>query len=206
MTSTNLLVRSTSIARDTPSRWKEQPLNQTRPVVALDVDGVLNAFRMDPLQPGWSRFDVEMRAENIPDSPSAYGPETITVTLNPALHGPWIAALRQQADVVWATTWEQAANDLIAPLLGIEPLPVGISATKQPPTSKHLSPRDSTAWKGEALSAAFPDRALVWVDDQNLVYADALDVQEKLVIDPDPWLGLTPAQMEQVETWVKTHA
>ena len=158
------------------------------------------------MQPGWKRVDVEMRAENIPDSPFSYGPETITVTLNPALHGPWITALRQHAEVVWATTWEQAANDLLAPLLGIEPLPVGISAAQQPPSAKHLSPRDSTAWKAEALSAAFPDRTLVWVDDQNLPYADALDVQEKLLIDPDPWDGLTASQMEQISAWVEAQS
>ena len=175
-----------------------------RPVIALDVDGVLNAYRMGPLQPGWKRFDVEMRAENIPESPFAYGPETIAVTLNPALHGPWITALRQHADVVWATTWEQAANDLLAPLLGIDPLPVGISAAQQPPSAKHLAPRDSTAWKAEALSAAFPDRPLVWVDDQNAAYP--LQVPVHLKVDPDPWDGLSPSQMKQISAWVEAHS
>lgn len=78
------------------------------PVVSLDVDGVLNAYRMAPLQPGWEHFKVELTPENIQDSPFLHGPETITVTLNPTLHGPWITDLRNRAEVVWATTRESA--------------------------------------------------------------------------------------------------
>lgn len=100
-----------------------------KPVVALDIDGVLNAGgAASYLGPGWEDHLLEIPAADLPDSPFVGGGGahdlTFTATINPAAHGPWITRLREYADVVWATTWEQAANAVLAPLLGIDPLPV----------------------------------------------------------------------------------
>jgi hypothetical protein len=45
------------------------------------------------------------------------------VRVNPG-HGAWIAELLGAFDVIWATSWNEDANRLLAPLLGIAPLPV----------------------------------------------------------------------------------
>ena len=118
-----------------------------KPVVALDVDGVLNAYGMDQdrLLPGWEMVTVDVPTADIPDSP--FLPEVpreetaipITMVVNPGLHGPWITELRERADVVWATTWEGMANAALCDVLGIEPLPVGISVLKQRPRSSLLT-------------------------------------------------------------------
>jgi hypothetical protein len=40
--------------------------------------------------------------------------------------GEWISQLRRVFDVAWATAWNDDANRLLAPLLGIAPIPVVI--------------------------------------------------------------------------------
>ncbi|MGI5164501.1 HAD domain-containing protein [Spirillospora sp. CA-253888] len=69
----------------------------------LDIDGVLN-----PEQPAVGL--TEHRIGNL------------TVRTNPA-HTAWLAELADCYDLVWATTWEHHANEHIAPLFGLPPLP-----------------------------------------------------------------------------------
>ena len=140
-----------------------------RPVVALDFDGVLNPLGFE-IPPGYVEHKVHAPLGVVPESPfiRGYGREALstTVRVNPD-HGRWIDSLLEVADVVWATTWEEAANVCIAPLLGIDPLPVGISVEKNPPMFSHVRSGDSSGWKSMSLADEFRDRALVWVDDMN---------------------------------------
>lgn len=74
-----------------------------RPLLYLDVDGVLS-----------------------PDTPNegftehAIGRLTVRIS---AEHGIWLRNLSTSYDLVWATTWEEHANEHIGPLLGLPPLP-----------------------------------------------------------------------------------
>lgn len=133
-----------------------------RPIVALDVDGVLNADAFPDVH------ELVIPVADQPRSPFLRGGGQVemrlTIHIDPAL-GPWITALREHADVVWATTWENAANVHLAPLLGIDPLPVAVSVAEHPPRFGYVKNADSAGWKASALRDQFPGRPLVWVDD-----------------------------------------
>lgn len=187
-------------------------MKSNRPVVALDIDGCLNAGGSPSyLGEGWEIHRVEMPAADLPDSPfiGGYGEQdlSIPVCINPSLHGTWITKLREHVDVVWATTWEHAANKYLAPLLGIDPLPVGISVRVQLPRFGDAKNHDSTAWKAMALGDAFRGRSLVWVDDYNESYADPVwwdhePAMPTRCITCDPQTGLAAGQMAEVDAFV----
>jgi hypothetical protein len=80
-----------------------------RPALLLDVDGVLNPYGAATCPEGFSAYDLF--------------PSEEPVRLCPA-HGDWISELRHVFDVAWATAWNDDANRLLAPLLGITALPV----------------------------------------------------------------------------------
>jgi hypothetical protein len=65
---------------------------------------------------------------------------------------------------------EHLANEVVAPLLGIEPLEVATSVAEYPPRSGYVGNRDSAAWKAEVLEQRYPGRPLVWVDDAASAY------------------------------------
>jgi hypothetical protein len=75
-----------------------------RPLLYLDIDGVLN-----PVCP-----TAAFTAHDILD---------YTVLLCDD-HPAWLRELADMYTLVWATTWEHDANRHIAPLLGLDPLPV----------------------------------------------------------------------------------
>jgi hypothetical protein len=90
-----------------------------RPALLLDVDGVLNPYGTATCPDGFTEYDLFPGEE--------------PVRLCPA-HGEWITELRHVFDVAWASAWNDDANRLLAPLLGIAALPV---VTMPPDTTSH---------------------------------------------------------------------
>lgn len=146
-----------------------------RPVVALDVDGVLNADGLP------DEHTISISPDDQPKSPFLRGGGTQEmsgiVRIDPAV-GPWITALLEHADVVWATTWEKAANVGLAPLLGIDPLPVACAVAEHPPRFGYVKNGDSVAWKASVLRELYPGRPLVWADDGAWAYSRVEDYDE----------------------------
>ncbi|MEU0984719.1 HAD domain-containing protein [Streptomyces griseus] len=115
------------------------------PLLFLDVDGPLLAFGDGPQrEPSGTATDSHLRR------------------LDPRV-GPRHAAL--PCELVWATTWEEAANTDIAPRLGLPPLPV----VTWPETSAAHAREDKwfgLHWKTRTLVAWADGRPFVWVDDE----------------------------------------
>jgi hypothetical protein len=117
--------------------------DKRKPILFVDVDGVISLFGFDP------------------DA----GPQGDFHWVNGVLHyisvgcGERLLRLPSRYELVWATGWEETANDYLPYLLGLpEPLPA--LRFDQPA-------RFGTAhWKVDAIDAyAGPTRALAWVDD-----------------------------------------
>jgi hypothetical protein len=113
--------------------------------------------------------------------------------------GPALAAL--PADLVWATTWMDEANDSVAPLLGLPRLPV-------------LDPAEPTAedtyfglhWKTRAIAERAAERPFAWLDDE-ITAADQEWVAERhdaeaLLLRIDPRTGLTVDDVDAVGRWL----
>lgn len=192
-------------------------------LVLIDVDGVLRPLEATATTTG---FDVHVPAADLP--PTTFvrtdpdGDVRLRLELDPALHGPWLRDLRARADVRLASTWEDAFNTHLAPLLGIDPLPLGVSHALQPPKMGH---RDPFSWKTYAIARLYDDvRPLVLVDDSasHLIPWEPTEVDRRdardggyelaldppwregptLVIAPDPRVGLTAAEMSRVDAFV----
>ena len=79
-----------------------------KPLLLVDVDGVLNVFGFS-----WEGYEE-------PDSELEKVFEAMGWTIRfPTGTAQRMARLNEAFDCVWATTWEERANDLIAPHLGV---------------------------------------------------------------------------------------
>lgn len=120
-----------------------------KPLLLLDVDGPLNPHNGTnrPRQRAGYR-QYRMR----PDSWEGYRP--LSVWLN-AAHGPKLLDLADRAglELVWATTWNEEANQWIAHRVGLPRLPV-IEVNSA-----------AVGWKYSAVDAYAADRPLAWLDD-----------------------------------------
>ncbi|WP_433479526.1 HAD domain-containing protein [Spirillospora sp. CA-142024] len=152
----------------------------TRPLLLLDVDGVLNPYGYSSRPTGFT--DHRLFPED--DDP---------VLVN-AEHGIWITELTRVYDVTWATGWNDNANRLLAPLLGIAPLPV----LTMPPIPFHPS------GKVPIVARLARHRPTAWIDDlhtpQAHTWADNRP-EPTLLITIDPSTGLTRGSIDQALVW-----
>jgi len=162
-----------------------------RPVIYLDVDGVLNAFSMWRFtQPKDCYTDFE-EYHNIYE-------ESVMLSKHMArdLHN-----LSIYADVMWLTYWLEAAPQRLAPALG-------------------LPDWDWIDWEPTKHEALIEDQLLnprpfVWIDDDEItdktswLLKERLDTLSKppahLLIRPSARTGIKPSEMQTVEEFVRRH-
>jgi hypothetical protein len=150
-----------------------------RPVLLLDVDGVLNPYGAD-CPAGFVEHAL------FPD-----GDEPVRLC---AAHGEWIAELAGRYDVVWATGWGEEANRLLGPLLRLPRFPVvAFPAVPFPPEAKV-----------PAIDRLVGDRPAVWIDD--LLGPAARDwaanrAAPTLLLPADPAVGLTREIVDRAWDW-----
>ena len=112
-------------------------------MLAVDVDGVISLFGFDgPLEDVPGRFHlIDGIAHCIADGA-----------------GPRLMRLAEQFELVWATGWEERANDHLPLLLGLPAdLPVLTFGGRARFGTAH--------WKLDALDGYAGDRPLAWIDD-----------------------------------------
>lgn len=133
-----------TIARATPDR--EETEMDNRPLVLLDVDGVINDFeRVGPITGLWENEAVRSHGYwvSIPD----YMPRLIQ-------------DICQVSEVHWCTTWRDRANDEIANHLGIDQLPVVDDGT----TNRYVDWKAAAA-RDLAAQALEAGRRVLWIED-----------------------------------------
>ena len=158
-----------------------------RPVILLDVDGVLNACpHRDPEKVGFTDFRVKLC-------------DGFKITHSLEM-GERLIAL--DADIVWLTTWENRSNTLIGPLFGWPEFPVleGGEEWYRP------------GWWKSTVAEKFireNPRPFVWIDDD---LADAEDNGEidwvgdvdlpHFGVAPLTTTGLTPLSLAGIELFL----
>ncbi|MEV8612845.1 hypothetical protein AB0383_33780 [Amycolatopsis sp. NPDC051373] len=151
-----------------------------RPLLFLDVDGPLIPFG----------------AADYPLFPPLPGPadHPLLARLDPA-HGARLAAL--PCELVWATTWFTDANDVIAPRLGLPPLPV-----VNDPAGSEI---DSLHWKTRPLLTFAAGRPFAWADDEisptDRTWVSTHHPGTALLHRVDPHTGLTDADFTTLTAW-----
>jgi hypothetical protein len=160
---------------------------QEKPLLFVDVDGVISLWGFDPNRRPPGSFTV---VDGIPHFLSQEA-------------GGHLLALSERFDLVWCTGWEEKANEhLLSPLGLPTPLPyLSFDAHRDP---GHTTPGH---WKLGAVTEYAADRPLAWVDDAfNAACWDwaAARGAPTLLVATRPETGLVAAHAESLREFAAT--
>jgi hypothetical protein len=152
-----------------------------RPVLFLDVDGVISLF-------GFSSSD---------EPPGRFHWVDGVVHCIGQTCGNHVRSLTERFEVVWATGWEEKANEYLPHLLGLDSeLPVLTFDGRAVWGTAH--------WKLDAIDEYAGDRPAAWVDDnlseECLVWA-ANRAAPTVLIETDPAIGIGTPEVERLLGW-----
>jgi hypothetical protein len=149
-------------------------------LLLVDIDGVISLFSFhDAARPEGSFHWID----GMPHFLSAIAAEHLL-------------ALREHFELVWASGWEERANEYLPHLLGL-------------PRLEHLSferavGRANAHWKLDAIEAHAAERPLAWIDD---AFNDACHqwaserAAPTLLVQTSPASGITQREAERLRRW-----
>jgi hypothetical protein len=162
----------------------------------VDIDGVISLFGTGGEQPGPRPEGRLHSIEGIPHFLSATA----------AAH---LLDLAGDFELVWASGWEERANDHLPYLLGL-PRDLPFLRFERRPTAPRRALQGGAAgsvaahWKLDAIERHGGERPLAWIDD-------ALDAECRawaerraaptLLVPTDPRVGLTGREAELLTAW-----
>lgn len=157
-------------------------------MLAVDIDGVISLFGFEetPAGPGF-RFELIDGT-----------PHCISVSA-----GERLQRLSERFELVWATGWQDRANDHLPTIIGIGPLEV-IEFDRADPAPSRFA---SAHWKLGPLDSFAPDRAIAWIDDSfdQSCFEWAAERESAgvptLLVPTEPELGLEEAHVAALEIW-----
>jgi hypothetical protein len=161
-----------------------------RPILAVDIDGVISLFGFD--QP------AEPHRTDLAQAPGEYH------LIDGMLHcismptGAQLNRLAQTYELIWASGWEDRANDHLPAILGVPPLPYLRFDGRAEFGTAH--------WKLDAIGDYAGDRALAWVDDS--LDRSCYEWAERrsaptLLVPTESKVGLTESHVGALEAWVR---
>ncbi|NKY60433.1 hypothetical protein [Nocardia flavorosea] len=174
----------------------------SKPLLYIDVDGPLNPFDAKPHRrpAGYETHRLTPKAwlERHEGTP-AHRVKPLRVILNPS-HGPKLLNLADRFDLMWATTWEHDANEMIGPRIGLPELPV----------VEWVRPYGfgpmGAFWKTAQLIEHADGRPFAWLDDDihktDREYVDYKHFAPALLHQVHPAVGLRDDDFMALADWV----
>lgn len=169
----------------------------TRPLLMVDIDGVISLFGAWP-RGGWQPADERAGRREVEGRLHAIDGIPHFLSSTAAAH---LLALASWFDLVWASGWEERANEHLPHLLG---LPSGLPFLR----FERSVGRSNAHWKLAAIEAYAGRRALAWVDDafNEACWEWALGRSRTvptLLVATDPARGLTERETGRLEDWAR---
>ena len=159
-----------------------------KPLLMVDIDGVISLFGVS-IPDGADRRSVEGSFHSVEGIPHF-------LSSTAAAH---LLALSSLFDLVWASGWEEKANEHLPNLLG---LPAGLPFLR---FSRSVG-RSNAHWKLEAIEAHAGGRPLAWIDDalnaDCHAWAQARPAPT-LLVETEPERGLTSREAELLARWAQ---
>lgn len=145
-------------------------MDETRPILFLDVDGVLNGATST-----FQEHLIEVAGADMPRSPFTKSASADVMNFRIRFDNrleSLLAELGEYYELVWATTWEHLANTYFSPLLGLGQLGV-VELSTEPATDAELFYSLVAEWKWRSLVRYANGRAFAFVDDNARKFAEA---------------------------------
>ena len=160
-------------------QFEGHPPSRDRPLLAVDIDGVISLFGFEE-RPAHTQVQL---VDGVPHCISL-------------VCGDRLLRLSERFELVWASGWEDKANFYLPQLLGLPELPH---------VSFDVEARSGGAhWKLAAMEGFCGRRAVAWVDDNfdESCYEWAERRPEPTLLVPtEPHLGLEEAHVEALSAW-----
>jgi hypothetical protein len=160
---------------------KAQQPKDDQPILFTDVDGVISLFGFD--------HGAEL--------PGSFHSIDGIVHCIGHTAGERLARVAQRYELVWATGWEEKANEYLTHLLGMpKALPVLTFDGRARFGTAH--------WKLEAIDAYAGDRPAAWIDDsldERCTDWARRRAAPTLLVETEPAVGITDEQVEQLLRW-----
>ena len=155
-----------------------------RPVLAVDVDGVISLFGFEgPIEDLGGRFHlIDVMAHCISE-----------------VAGAQLLRLATVYELVWATGWEERANDHLPLLLG---LPGELPCLRFDGRARF----GTAHWKLDAIDEYAGRRPLAWVDDSLDESCEAWAAAREaptLLVPTESHIGITDAHTEALLGWAR---
>ena len=155
--------------------------SESRPILFVDVDGVISLFGFDP---------------NAPHPGSFHSVDGILHCIGSDA-GPRLVRLAERFELVWSTGWEEKANEYLPHLLGLRgELPVLTFDGRAVFGTAH--------WKLAAMDEYAGDRPAAWIDDsmdERCIRWAARRGAPTLLVETDPAIGITDEHVDQLLRW-----
>jgi hypothetical protein len=168
------------------------------PLLMVDIDGVVSLFG------GWQRpaWEPAARSGGRPPDGSFHSIEGMPHFLS-STAAAHLLDLSSVFELVWASGWEERANEHLPHLLG---LPRELPFLRFPRITGSPPTHANAHWKLDTIDAYAGGRALAWVDDalNGACHEWArARTAPTLLVQTEPTLGLTAREAARLAGWAR---